>query len=523
MVATLVKLRFLLLANSLRKSTWQLIAAILGALYGLGALGIAIAGLIALSFTSIELARTVTTLAGAVLTVGWVVLPLLTAGIDQTVDPQRLATFAIPRDQLLLALAVSGVLGVPGIVTSLAALATAATWWKHPLAAVAAVVCAVIGVLICVVGSRMLVALASRVGTGRRAREAKGILLLIPLVLLGPILIGAGQLVRSLQGTLPSIANALSWTPLGAIWAVPGDIAAGEFGTAGLKFLIGLVSLLVLVVVWRWALARALEIPAQASTRSLGNRGRGFFGFFPGTPWGAVAARALTYWVRDPRYAQSLIVVPLIPALIFFYVGTSDNTALLNAVGPIIAVLLAMSIYTDVSYDNTAFALHLQKGVTGRDDRLGRVAALALFAVPVSLLLTVGAVAITGSWMHLPGLLAITIGVLLTGFAVSSLISGAFIFPVPVPGESPFKSKPGGGFSLILSTFVSWGIMAVFVLPELLLAIVGFATGNALWGWAALLVSVVLGGTLLVLGVNLGGRILDARGPALLSQLQVQR
>lgn len=523
MVATLVRLRFQLLFNSLRKSTWQLIAAILGALYGLGALLLAVVGLIGLSFTDIEFARTVITLAGAVLTLGWVFLPLLTAGIDQTVEPQRLATFPIPRDQLLLALAVSGVLGVPGIITSIAALATAATWWKYPLAAFSAIICAVIGVLICVVGSRMLAALAARVGTGRRARETKNLLLFIPLILLGPILIGAGQLLRAFQSTLPDIATVVGWTPIAAIWAAPADVASGAFGTAGLKFLIGVATLVVLVFVWRWALARALELPAQSSsTTGPSTRGIGFFGLFPGTAWGAVAARALTYWVRDPRYAQSLIVVPLIPALIFFYSGFSDATGWLNAIGPIVAVLLAMSIYTDVSYDNTAFALHLQKGVRGRDDRLGRVVALAVFAVPVSLLLTIASVWFTGTWMLLPGLLGITIGVLLTGFAVSSVISGAFIFPVPVPGESPFKSKPGGGFSLMLSTFASWGIMGVLVLPELLLAVAGFA-GWAWAGWASLAVALVLGSVLLVIGVRYGGSILDSRGPALLSQLQAQK
>jgi ABC-2 type transport system permease protein len=226
--------------------------------------------------------------------------------------------------------------------------------------------------------------------------------------------------------------------------------------------------------------------------------------------------------VRDPRYAQSLIVVPLIPALILFYVGTSNSTGLLNAVGPIVAVLLAMSIYTDVSYDNTAFALHLQKGVAGRDDRLGRVVALAVFAVPVSLLLTIGAAALTNSWAILPALLGITIGVLLTGFAVSSVISGAFIFPVPVPGESPFKSKPGGGFSLMLSTFASWGVLAILVLPELGFAIAAFA-GFAWAGWVSLAVGIVLGTVLLVIGIRLGGQILDSRGPELLSRLQAQK
>ena len=45
-------------------------------------------------------------------------------------------------------------------------------------------------------------------------------------------------------------------------------------------------------------------------------------------------------------------------------------------------------------------------------------------------------------------------------------------------------------------------------------------TGDAIWGWAALLVGVGLGGVLVGLGVRIGGSILDARAPELLLQLR---
>ena len=523
MVATLVRLRFLLLFNTLRRNVWQLIAAILGALYGLGILVLIVAALVGLSFTPLETIRTVIVLAGSATTIGWILIPLLTTGLDQTVDPARLATFPIPRDQLLLAIAVSGVLGVPGIVTSIAALATVVAWWQYPLAMIAAVVGAALGVLTCVIGSRMLGALATRVGTGRRAREARWVLVFIPLILLGPILFGLGQLIAQFQDVLPTIARVLGYTPVGAAWALPGAVAAGEWATAGLVLLIALATLVVFTVVWRWALARALELPPVSTQASPRRAGLGLFGFFPGTVWGAVAARALTYWMRDPRYSQSLISVPLVPALIFFSAGAIDSLGVLLWVGPIIAVLLSMSIYTDISYDNTAFALHLQKGVRGVDDRLGRVVALALFAVPVSLAITVASVAVVGQWDWLVGLIAVTIGVLLSGFAVSSVLSGWTTFPVPVPGESPFKSRPGGGFGLLLSTLVSWTILGALVLPELALAIIGFATGNALFAWLALVVALGIGGAVCVVGIRWGGRIVDARGPQLLVQLQEQK
>ncbi|HEY0260017.1 MAG TPA: transporter, partial [Lacisediminihabitans sp.] len=183
----------------------------------------------------------------------------------------------------------------------------------------------------------------------------------------------------------------------------------------------------------------------------------------------------------------------------------------------------SLSIYTDVSYDSTAFALHLQKGVRGRADRAGRVVALAVFAVPITALFTIGSVWYTNTWAALPGLLGISLGALLSGFALSSIASGLLVFPVPAPGESPFRGRPGGGFTLTLTTFATWGILAVLIVPELVLAIVGLVTGEPGFGWSALAVGLVLGAALLTIGIRWGGTILERRGPELLTQLQNQK
>ncbi|MCU1514075.1 MAG: transporter, partial [Microbacteriaceae bacterium] len=236
MVAHLIRLRFLILANSLKKSPWQIVATVLGAVYGVVVLGLVVAGLFVLSFGSIEIARTITVIGGSVAILGWMLVPLVAAGVDQTIDPSRLATFPIPLNTLLAGLAISGVLGVAGVVTLIASLATALTWVRYPLAALAAIICAAVAALTCVVGSRAVAAMATGLGSGRRFREARGILLFIPLVLLGPIFFGLGALFRG-SDAWPTLARVLGWTPLGAIWAVPSDIATGDFGRAGLEFL----------------------------------------------------------------------------------------------------------------------------------------------------------------------------------------------------------------------------------------------------------------------------------------------
>ncbi len=172
MVAHLLRLKLTLLRNSLRRSPMQLVGIAIGALYGLGALSQAIVGLILLSAADVQLAKTVVVLAGSAVMLGWLVIPVLAAGVDMTLDPARFVTFAIPMRQLLAGLALSGFLGVPGAVTLLASLGTVGTWWRHPLSMVAALVCSVLAVLTCIVASRAMTSASTNLAASRRFKDA---------------------------------------------------------------------------------------------------------------------------------------------------------------------------------------------------------------------------------------------------------------------------------------------------------------------------------------------------------------
>ncbi|WP_111721332.1 transporter [Homoserinimonas sp. OAct 916] len=522
MVAHLVRLRLLLLVNSWRRSPWQLVAVVLGAAYGLGMLGLITVGMVALGGTDTLFIRTVLVLAGSALVIGWMVGPLITVGIDQTLDPARLAPFPLTKSQVLAGITVGGVLGIPGILTLLATGAIMVAWWQHPAAAVAALVCAVVGTLSCVIGARTVAAMTTGLVSGRRFREISGVLLFIPLVLLGPIIIVLGTGVRGAVDALPQVAAGLGWTPLGAVWSVPAQIALGNHPVAALQFAIALAWPVLLVLVWRRSLDHALSSPTHGASRRVARGALGFFRLLPDTATGAVAARSLTYWVRDPRYGKQLILVPIIPVLLYFYASTADSPGLVNAAGPVIAFLLSLSIFTDVSYDGTAFALHLSTGIRGRADRSGRILAVALFAVPIVIAVTVGSAWLSNSWLHLPGLLGLTLGILLTGFGVASITSARIVFPVPAAGDSPFKSPPGAGLISSLTTFATWGILLVLIVPEMVLAIIGFTLQSQTFGWITLAVGVVLGGGVLLAGIRIGGALLERRGPELLQQLARQ-
>ncbi len=461
-----------------------------------------------------------TVLGGSALVLGWAVIPLVSSGIEQTLDPARLVTFPIPLNQLLVGLTMAGVLGIPGIVTTIASLATALTWWKHPAAAVIAIVCAAIGALTCVIASRTVSALSSRLASGRRFKEITGILIIIPLIFLGPIFASLAAGAAGITD-IPAIADAVAWSPLGAIWAVPSEVVLGSYGDAIVKFVIGVATPAVLMLLWKRSLASSLYTAPRSSSRTKRRGKLGFFDFLPGTPTGAVAARALTYWMRDPRYARQLIVIPLLP--VFLYVSSINREGtpfLFSASAPFVAMILSITIYADISFDGTAYATHMAAGLRGRADRAGRVIAVSLFAVPLVIIISIATSWVTGTWSILMPIMGISLGLLLTGFGVSSVVSARMVFPVPNPGDSPFKSTPGGGVTSTLAMFAAWGILIGLALPELILGIVAITVGSIPLGGLALLVGIALGVLFAIIGIRMGGATLDRRSPELLVQLQ---
>jgi ABC-2 type transport system permease protein len=286
---------------------------------------------------------------------------------------------------------------------------------------------------------------------------------------------------------------------------------------------IAAVTVAVLLMCWHVLLQRALVTPAYSGGSAKRGGKLGLFSILPGTPAGAVAARALIYWLKDPRYAGSLVVIPLLPVIFFFGGSQSGSFGLLMILGPLAAFMMSWSISADISYDNTAFALHLASGVKGADDRLGRAVACLAISLPVVLVFTVGPLFITGDWAWLPNLLGLSLGTLFTGLGLSSVISARYNVAVPLPGDSPFKKPPGNVAQTLAVQGVGMLALAALLLPEMAFVILQLLSGGPEAGWINLVVGPLLGVVLLTLGVRLGGRWLDARGPEMFAQLSVNR
>ncbi|MFI2753452.1 hypothetical protein ACGIF2_08460 [Cellulomonas sp. P22] len=519
MVAHLVQLKLALLRNGLRRSAWQIVGLVVGALYGLGIVLLAIGGLVALAVADdAELSRTVVVLFGALLVLGWCVIPLFAFGVDGTLDPERFSTFAIPRRPLIVGLALAGLVGIPGVATALVALVSVGTWWRSPAAVVAGLVGAVLATATCVIGSRATTTAMAPLVTGRRVKEVAAAVVLVPLFLLGPIMGAIGSGIEAWGDALPGLARGVGWTPFGAAWAFPADVAEGAWGAAVVKLVIAVATLAALVLLWDRSLQQALTrggrgVDAPRATA----QGLGFFGRLPATPTGAVAARCLTYWRRDPRYAASMLLVLMLPVLLGFVGGRGTAMLLL---GPIAAYFFGWGISADVAYDGSAFWTHVAAPVRGRVDRWGRVAGTAVIGVPATLLFTLASLVVTGRWEALLPVLGLAAGVLMTAFGVASVVSARVVYPVPKPGDSPFKTQQGSQLAQFTSQTLGGLTLLVLVAPTAALAVSAVLLGSMLLGVLAFVVGVGLGAVLLVVGVRHGGEVYDRRAPELLATLR---
>lgn len=397
MVAHLLRLKLALLRNGLRRNTGQVVALAFGVLNAFGAVVLAVAGLLALSTVDAESIRTILVLGGSVLVLAWTLLPLVSFGVDATLDPSRFVTFVIPRRDLLTGLALSGVLGVPGVATAVVVGATTLSWWRHPAAALVSLPCTLVALATCVVASRSTTTAMSRMVERRRFREVMAVVIVVPLMLMGPILTAVSSGVAAGSSSLPAVAAVAGWTPLGAVWAVPADVAAGAWGSAFLKALIALGTLGALVLWWDRSLSQALVTTTSSGTGRASSRAKGLgaFGRLPATPTGAIVARCLTYWVRDPRYAAAVLVVPVMPVVL--YVSSGGGGGVLFS-GPLVGFLMGWAVSADVARDSTAFWTHVAASISGRVDRTGRVIAAAVIGLPATMIVVVGSAAVTHRW-----------------------------------------------------------------------------------------------------------------------------
>lgn len=518
MVAQFLRLKLRLLGNIFRRSPWQVVGIVIGLIYGLGLAVLLFSALVGLRFVDdVELIRDALIVAGAATVLGFIVVPLV-FGVDDTMDPRKFALFGVPDRTLAFSLAVAAAIGIPALVLAFILLGTVITWSRGFGETLLAIISAVLAFATCLLLARVSTALASFLLSTRRARELTGVLGLLLIVMISPIIVVLVSIDWATSGlqVLEWLAGVLGWTPLGAVFAIPGDAAAGAWGPAVLKLLIAVASLGLIWLAWQGLVARMLVTPGrEASAKSY--RGLGWFDRLPHGAAGAIAARSLTYWFRDARYWVSLVMVPIVPVLVMVplsIAGVPDFYVGLIPV-PLMCLFLGWSLHNDTAYDSTAIWLHVASGVRGVSDRIGRLVPVLIAGILVIGLGSAVTVFVLNDWSLLPSVLGVSTALLLAGLGVGSITSARFPYPAVKPGDSPFQAPQSSGTITALVQSITMFASLLFALPALVFAWLAIFV-DPMWNTASFVAGVGLGVIVLAVGVGWGGRVFDRRGPEML-------
>lgn len=534
MVAQLLRLKLRLFANGFRRPVGLVVLSGLGLVVAIAVVLTVTLGAGLLHDLDDEFVRRTVIITGSFFTLAAFLLPIMLVR-GELLDPRGLRGFRVRWVTVAIVLLVFSLVG-PSLL--MAPIAWAPTWaWRDPESVVIAQLAAPLLFLQGVVSVRLGVAAGTAIAKWERWRRRVRIIG-TPILLLGLVIVIAAVLPRLAVNPPQSarlfvvgllklsaffetdrIADALQFTPLGALWAAPSFPVFRQPELASQALWIGGATALVLLVLWFFSV-RMLFRPTRRIPVERRGGTPGWFRRLPSTPTGAIAARSFTYWLRDPRYRSVLGFLPIVPIVVVVAAligGIPMAWASLLPL-PIIVVLVAVSTtHNDIAYDHTAVWTHVAAQTRGTHDRVGRlVPPLALGA----LLILVGTpltVLGHGDPGIAPAVLGATIALLLGGVGVASGISARFPYAAPRPGDPAFQQPQVQGSSGSGAQALALIFTLVAGAPAIAAGILWMIDPSYPWNWVSLLLGVQAGLIALFIGIRVGGSAFDTRGPELLA------
>ncbi|WP_261167304.1 hypothetical protein [Microbacterium sp. Marseille-Q6965] len=476
------------------------------------AVALACAGILSLAEDGPAVADAVLTLAGTGVLVGFALAPVMSAA-DDPLDPRRFAVLGLDARQLTGPLALASLVSVPTVALLAVEICTAIAWSRLGVPSGVAILAALVHAATCILLARLSMAFGALVLRGRRTRELSSLFVLGIVVVVLPVAVFFASL--EWRGRVPSqlqaVVEVLAVTPIGAAAGLPGAVALGQSPTAGLAAVVALLTLAGAAALWAWSVRRMLaRVDAPLDERDRG--GLGWFAVTPATPGGAIAARSIIYWFGDSRHLVNLGIIPvvgLLPIVPLLVAGVPAAYAALVPV-PIMALFLGWVSHNDVAYDSSAIWMHVTAGVRGVADRVGRLVPVLIAGITVLAIAIPVATAAYGRWALMPAIAGVAASLFLTGLGLSSMSSVLAPYPVPRPGDSPFRQPQRTGSSgVVAQALVMLGALALSA-PTLWLAWRALTEDISLAltaQWMGLATGVVV----LVAGVAIGSLLWDRR------------
>ncbi|MGP3911833.1 hypothetical protein [Nonomuraea sp. 10N515B] len=443
---------------------------------------------------------------------GWMIVPLMAFGLDDTLDPAKLSLFPLRTRTLAVGMFTASVTGVwPAamLIVTVGALIALPVNIGGVLLGVPAVL---LQFALCVVTSRLITTSLSSALRTRRGRDVLAVaaLLVVVLAQLPNLVLNRG--FGDPEAMLHQMAAVLRWTPPGMAAHAIAD--GGLVGLAELAFL----AVLVVALAWLWikALSRALVTPDVSTQAASVRRESGLVDrILPDGPLAAVVTKELKYIRREPRFRVgwfSAVVVTLVLSVSLS--NTSDGPP-----GPGLPIVIAtggalmIALQSGNAFGIDGRSLWMNAVTFGSErslatDLAGRHLANALVAVPLLAVIAVGAGLFAGHPAAiLPAMLA-GWGALGIGLGVGSVTSVVLPYSVPERMNAFSGAAPGQGGQAFASSMGAMLGIALLSLPFVVPLIFGLLWVSVLAPFYGLLAE--------VLGRRLAAKIGFGRLPELL-------
>lgn len=459
--------------------------------------------------------------------VAWIGLPFLLGGIDDAVDPDRLAELPLRRSEVALGTVVAASIGVLPAATAVGLLGMVVTLsLRNPRATAFVLIVAVGQFVLCVLGSRLIASVMTRASRSRRGRDAG-------VILATAVSSGLWMAMQALPlagpQTRSTIATVLAWSPSGALGLAAHDATFSRFAISSSRLVFVLVVVSVMAWWWTAELAKSMGsrragAMSRAPRRSAVLSGKSRDVALEGTvrrargrinhPVFVVVRKELRYLLRSPYRRASLLVGCMFgaPFVLLQSMRVDPETLPPVAVAPM-ALLFGIAIsHNLLGLDAPSLWIELGSGIRLRHLLLGRALAAAPTMVAPVWVAAVLTVVVRGDATALVPTLALSVVSAGVPLGVGALISVLVPFPV-ADDSSPFGNQSamtGRGCLIGLVHAAGLIISAILLSPVFAFAVMRGSVDPATVVGCAVWSAVVL-----FSGTWLGERFSDRRPGAL--------
>lgn len=410
--------------------------------------------------------------------IGWVVGPIVTIGLDATIDPLRLSPFPMTMLQMTVGLFATSCLGGGGLFTALTLAGLVAGIAPAGPAAVITLLAAALTLAICVAAAR---AAAAGISTAsRRVRDT--LIFAVPVVILLlsllPGLLSVG-VDRDATPDFSAVVNGAKIVarvlPTGPAALAMAEASAGRVAVGSLWLATAGAWLAALLYLWSLALRRSLVVPMAASaarSRSHDQPSDALFPrlvrWLPRTRVGGVAAKELRVGWRDPRQRTALMGAAF-GSLAFTLSALTDPGPSSVLRSCVIAFFVGANATNMYGFDGASHWINVAAGDNARADLAGKCLARVLLAALGALVMLAALATFTGGWARAAQALALCVAGLGLGIGPAAWVSVAHPSPAPANQRNVFAGTNSGQ-----------GIQVIG--PTLVISLIGFGVLGGL-GW----------------------------------------